>query len=214
MTNERKRGEKLEITILEAADEIIHTFGYEHMTFQNVAKKAKTSRTVIYRRYETKGDLLHALIRYKAKQALGGSMIELINERGSLRADLLAVVELYQQFFEAIGPKVISAILFELSQKNSHLQLWFNRALESNMKIMRKIQDFAKKRGEINHEFSLMQMSLPFDLLRFENVIRGGNVSKEYLTQLVDEILMPIYHSPSKHFFLNREKEHDPVNKE
>ncbi|NBC70764.1 TetR family transcriptional regulator [Paenibacillus sacheonensis] len=34
---------------MEAAFEIFQTSGYPEMTFQNIAKKAKTSRTVLYR---------------------------------------------------------------------------------------------------------------------------------------------------------------------
>ncbi|MGG3691586.1 TetR/AcrR family transcriptional regulator [Heyndrickxia ginsengihumi] len=193
MANERKRGSELEVTILEAAFEILQTSGYENMTFQNVAKRAQTSRTVLYRRYETKVNLLHALIRYKSKRALGGNMIDLLQDKGSLRGNLLTVVQLYQQFFEAVGPEILSAMVFELSQKKELFQQFGERARESNFIMMKKIQHFAKQNGEINHEFTPMQMSLPFDLLRFENLIRGGNVSEEYLIKLVDEVLMPIY---------------------
>ncbi|WEG11086.1 TetR/AcrR family transcriptional regulator [Pullulanibacillus sp. KACC 23026] len=193
MGNERKRGEELEVAILEAADKIIHESGYESMTFQNVAKLAETSRTVIYRRYETPVDLLHALVRYKFTQALGGNMIDLVQEKGSLRLDLLGVVEVYQQFFDAASPEVLSAMLLELSKKNEKFKQWSIRARESNIEIMKKIEGFAKERGEINHEFTSMQMSLPFDLLRSVNIISGGTVTKDYLIQLVDEVLLPIF---------------------
>ncbi|MFB5678017.1 TetR/AcrR family transcriptional regulator [Paenibacillus terreus] len=193
MAMERRRGEKLEVAILEAAYEILSTTGYEHMTFQNVAKQAKTSRTVIYGRYHNQADLLYALVQYRYRQALGGKLIDLVQEQGSLREDLLAALELYQQFLEAVGPELTSAILFELSQKNEHFRELSIRGRESNMDMMKKVQEFARQRGEIKHEFSVMQMSLPFDILRFENMVRGGNVSKEYLNQLVDEVLMPVY---------------------
>lgn len=193
MVMERRRGEKLEKAILEAAYEIMQISGYEQMTFQNVAKQAKTSRTVIYGRYHNQVDLLYALVQYRLTQALGGKMIDLVQEKGSLREDLLAVLELYQQFLEAVGPEIMSAILFELSQKNEQFQQLSVRGRESNIAVMKKVQEFARQRGEISHEFSVMQMSLPFDILRFENMVRGGRVSKEYLSQLVDEVLMPVY---------------------
>lgn len=198
MVNERKRGEELEVAILEAAYEIIHTSGYENMTFQNVAKLAETSRTVIYRRYETQVELLHALVRYKSTQALGGSMVDLIQDQGSLRLDLLRVVEIYQQFFKVISSEVLSATLFELSQKKERLKEWSVSARESNIQAMKRIEGFAKKRGELHHEFTDMQMSLPFDFLRVENILRGGAVTKEYQIQLVDEVLLPIFKEHSQ----------------
>jgi AcrR family transcriptional regulator len=193
MIMERRRGEKLEKAILEAAYEIMQTSGYENMTFQNVAKQAKTSRTVIYGRYNNQVELLYALVQYRLTQALGGKMIDLVQEKGSLRDDLLAVLELYQQFLEAVGPEIMSAILFELSQKNEHFRELSSRGRESNIEMMKKVQKFARQRGEIRHEFSVMQMSLPFDILRFEYMVRGGKVTEGYLNQLVDEVLMPIY---------------------
>jgi len=58
---------------------------------------------------------------------------------------------------------------------------------------MKKVLSFAKQRGEVNREFSRVQMTLPFDLLRLEYIVNNENVTKEYLAQLVDEVLMPVY---------------------
>ncbi|MGG6312150.1 TetR/AcrR family transcriptional regulator [Paenibacillus macerans] len=193
MARGRRRGEQLEAAILEAAYEILSTLGYENMTFQNVAKQAKTSRTVIYGRYNSQADLLYALVQYRFTQAHGGRLIDLVQEQGDLRADLLAVLELYQQFLDTVGPEITSAILFELSRKNEQFREFSIRGQESNIEVMNKILEFARRRGEIQGELSVMQMSLPFDLLRFENMMRGGNVTKAYLDQFVDGVLMPIY---------------------
>ncbi|MFC4597249.1 TetR/AcrR family transcriptional regulator [Cohnella hongkongensis] len=193
MVATRKRGEELEAAILEAAYEILSTAGYEQMTFQNVAKQAKTSRTVIYGRYRDKIDLLHALVQYRFTQAHGGSLIDLVREKGSFRADLLAVLELYQQFLDTVGPKLMSVILLELSRDNEPFRRLSLRARESNMEMMRKLLEFAERRGETRYELTELQMSLPFDLLRFENMMRGGKLGKEDLNRLIDEVLMPIY---------------------
>lgn len=197
MTTTRRRGEQLETAILEAAMEILTTEGYEQLTFQNVAKKAKTSRTIIYGRYSSKVDLLHALVRYQSQSLHGGgSLIDLIEDRGSLRADLLAMLAQYHQFQEMAGAVLTHAILFELSQGQEQFRGLFDRAYRGNIEGMQKIQEFARRRGEIRHKFTDMQMSLPFDLLRFEKIVRGGAVTETYLTRLVDEVLLPIFRSP------------------
>ncbi|QDP41523.1 TetR/AcrR family transcriptional regulator [Radiobacillus deserti] len=193
MANERKRGEELEVAILEAADEIIKTEGYWSLTFQNVAKQAETSRTVIYRRYETPFEILHALVKYKSKQAYDGPMIDLLQDNGSLRKDLIAVMELFQQLFTKVGLGVLDAMLFELRQGNKESLLWLNQAQESNINVMKKVHSFALRRGEIKHEFSRMQMIMPFNILRIENLLSGKNLTKEYIIQLVDEVLLPMY---------------------
>lgn len=120
-------------------------------------------------------------------------MIDLLEERGSLRTDLIAAMKLYQQFFEALGSEIMNALLFEWSQGNGAARAWISQARESNLKLMKKVQELAKRRGEIQHEFSSMQMILPFDILRLQNLINSKSVTVEYITQLVDEVLMPVY---------------------
>ncbi len=193
MRMERRRGEELEKAILDAAHEIIETSGYDDLTFQHVAKRARTSRTVIYRRYETPVDLLHALVLYKTAQALGGRMIDLFQDQGSLRADLLAVVNIYQRFFKAVGPKLLGAVLTEIARNHERFRDWFEQARESNLKIMKKVEEYAKRRGEIAHDFTELQMGLPFDLLRVENIIRHEEITQAYLIRLVDEVLLPVF---------------------
>ena len=194
---ERRRGEELEKAILDAAHDIIETSGYENLTIQRVANLAQTSRTVIYRRYETPVDLLHALVLYKSAQALGGRMIDLFRDQGSLRADLLAVVHIYQRFFDAVGSKLLGAVMAEFSRNNEPFRAWFDQARNSNLQIMDKVGEYARRRREITHQFTDIQMSLPFDLLRFENIIRKEPITDAYLTRLVDEVLLPVFSGKS-----------------
>lgn len=198
MKAERKRGEELEKAILEAAYEIIETSGYEKMTFQRVARQAKTSRTVIYRRYETPVDLLHALVLYRSTRAMGGRMIDLFRDQGSLRADLLEVVGIYQRFFDAVGQKFMSAVMIEYSRNYERFRDWFEQAFDSNVRMMKWVEENAKRRGEITHDFTELQMRLPFDLLRIENVVRHGRITPAYLTRLVDEVLLPVFSKDPK----------------
>ena len=195
MGMERRRGEELENAILDAARMIIETSGVDELTFQNVAKLARTSRTVIYRRYETPADLLHALVRHKTTQALGGRVSDLFRDQGSLRADLQEVAGMYQRFFDAVGPRLLGVVLIEFGRNHEQFRAWFEQARDSNLKLMKKVEEYAKRRGEITHDFTELQMSLPFDLLRMENIIRRGKITQAYLTRLVDEVLMPVFSS-------------------
>lgn len=193
MAQERRRGEELEIAILNAAKDIIETRGYSELTFQNVAKEAATSRTVIYRRYTTTLELLQALVRYKSQMIFDGPLIDLVEDQKSLREDLILVMLLFQKIFENVGLGVMDAMLFELRQNNKHSMDWLNSAQKNNIKLMEKIQNFAIDREEIDYEFTRIQMLLPFNILRIENLLNGKAITTEYICQLVDEILLPVY---------------------
>ncbi len=55
----RRRGDTLTESIYQAVEDIIKTEGYTNLTFQKIAQAAQTSRTVLYRRWETPLDLIH-----------------------------------------------------------------------------------------------------------------------------------------------------------
>lgn len=64
--------------------------------------------------------------------------------------------------------------------------------------MMKRVEENAKRRGEITHDFTELQMRLPFDLLRIENVVRRGGITPAYLTRLVDEVLLPVFSKDPK----------------
>src|SRR5262245_7230222 len=87
-----RRGDKLAESIYQAVEDIIKTEVYTNLTFQKIAQATQTSRTVLYRRWETPLDLVHDIVVEKSLRALGGEFIDMIEDTGSLRSDLLHMV--------------------------------------------------------------------------------------------------------------------------
>lgn len=112
----RRRGDALSESIYDATIEMIQKVGYTNLTFQQIAQAAKTSRTVMYRRWKTKYDLIREIMVYKMTNILGGELIDRIEDTGSLRGDLLQLLTLYQSIYAEIGPEIMNAILFEIGQ--------------------------------------------------------------------------------------------------
>jgi hypothetical protein len=83
----RRRGAELETAVLDAAWDELKTNGYADLTFDAVAARAGTSRTVLYRRWATREALARdAIARQHAQRRL-----ELPDE-GDFRADLIALL--------------------------------------------------------------------------------------------------------------------------
>jgi AcrR family transcriptional regulator len=191
-TGKRRRGDALSESIYNATIETIKKVGYTNLTFQQIAHAAKTSRTVIYRRWKSKFDLLYEIWVYKTRKALGGELIDLIEDTGSLRSDLLQLLTLYQKMFTEVGPEIMNAILFEMGQNNKKTAEMKEDAITKNILTMRKLLGFAKARGEKIKEVSDATLTLPFDLIRIENLLRK-NIGTNRLELLVDEILLPVF---------------------
>ncbi|MGJ8538470.1 TetR/AcrR family transcriptional regulator [Heyndrickxia faecalis] len=189
----RRRGNALYESIYNATIELIKKVGYINLTFQEIAKAAKTSRTVIYRRWQTKLDLIHEIMVYKMKKVLDGELIDKIEDTGSLRGDLLQLLTLYNKAYLEVGPEIMNAILFEMGQNNKKMTEITVNATNKNILVMQKLLGFAKARGEKIKEVSETTLTLPFDLIRVEYLMRKGVIHEKRLELLVDEILLPVF---------------------
>ena len=67
-TQSRRRGSELKEAIYKAAINILENEGYEKVTFQNVAKEAKTTRSVLYRYWNDVFDLIFEAVRFNISQ--------------------------------------------------------------------------------------------------------------------------------------------------
>ena len=189
----RRRGDALSESIYNATIELIKKVGYTNLTFQQIALAAKTSRTVMYRRWKTTFDLIHEIIIYKTTNALGGELIDKIEDTGSLRGDLLQLLTLYQTIYTEVGPEIMNAILYEMGQnKQNKAEITVN-AINKNILVMRKLLAFAKSRGEKIKKVSDATLTLPFDLIRVENLLSKDIIDRKRLELFVDEILLPVF---------------------
>ncbi len=191
--NSRKRGDVLTESIYEATEQLIKEVGYVNLTFQQIAQAAKTSRTVLYRRWATTFDLIDDLMKDRWTMTLDGDLIDKIVDTGSLRGDLLLLLRLYQRVYIEVGPSIMNAILFELSQNNERVDKVKIKAEGKNIRVMKKILELAQIRGEKVKEVSDMTLTLPFGLIRMRYILGGDEITEEQLEQIVDEVLLPVF---------------------
>src|SRR5579863_5183615 len=85
----RPRDDAREQAILDAAIDLLAEVGYEAMSIEAVAVRAKSSKATIYRRWPGKAELVADAIRRRTEPTLAD-----LPDTGSLRGDLLALVEL------------------------------------------------------------------------------------------------------------------------
>ena len=116
--NTRRRGDALVESIYDAVVKLIKEVGYANLTFQQIAKVAKTSRSVLYRRWANRFDLLMEIVDDRSSKALGGQLIDRIENTGTLRGDMINLLTLYQSTYAEIEPEIMSAALFEIGQGN------------------------------------------------------------------------------------------------
>src|SRR3954467_1290919 len=86
----RRRDHTRDAEILDAALEVLAETGYDGMTIDMVAARAKAGKATLYRRWASKSDLVIDAVGCMKK---GVYDLDNLPDTGSLRGDLLALIK-------------------------------------------------------------------------------------------------------------------------
>lgn len=183
--NKRRRADVLLRAIHESTRLELSERGYSGVTFEGVAKRANTSKTVLYRRYKNRAAMVVE------------SFIESISTEittpstGALRSDILIVLEILNQRIEAIGVSTMRSLLSEADD------ILFRKLTEftwlTTETVMESILRNAKERGEIsNTTLPRHVLLLPITLLRHELLFSGRSCTQETLSEIIDTVCIPM----------------------
>lgn len=186
----RRRGAALENALLDAAwDELVDK-GYSGFTIESVAERAETSRAVIYRRWQSKPELIQAAVSHRGQRdpvavpdtgSLREDVIELLHRANRSRARLGVVVALQlADYFAETGSGLADLRSAFLSDRGSALETITKRAID---------------RGEADPaKLTPRVISVPFDLYRQELLMTLKPVPDEVIESIVDEVFMRLVH--------------------
>ncbi|OBB56077.1 TetR family transcriptional regulator [Mycobacterium sp. 852013-51886_SCH5428379] len=191
---QRRRGAALESAILEAGWDQLVEAGYERFTIDAVAARSGSARSVLYRRWPTRLELLEAVIRHRGE-------IDTIPvpDTGTLRGDVLAILtDFNDRRSRTIGlfAALIGAYFDESGRSPDQLRALF---LPDGPSSMETIVERAVRRGELSATPPARIVSLPADLLRHELFMTMAGVSRDTLLEIVDDIFLPLATGFGKH---------------
>ncbi|MCW5952537.1 MAG: TetR/AcrR family transcriptional regulator [Propionibacteriaceae bacterium] len=186
----RRHGEALDDAILDAAWRALTESGYGALTFKDVAVRARTSPTVLYRRWPTRQALAQAALD---RQRRGRRPA--IPDTGSLRTDLIA------HLTEATAARADLAALVVSLQLAAHaaddgLALDAMRDAitgEVGVLALSSIYLKAQQRGEINLVGIPQQvLDLPVEAVAGRMLITSQPPAPEDITTFIDDVFWPL----------------------
>jgi AcrR family transcriptional regulator len=187
-TRTRRRGERLEQAILEAAWAELSEVGYTALTIEAVAKRAGTSKPVIYRRWPSRA---HLVIAAWARQQ---PIRPVIPDTGSLRADLIWLFTRIADRTAGMMSETIAGVMAE-AFKHPEVQTLLKERMDSAPLVtsIRTIVDNAVERGDLR-PIALPKLAarLPLDLIRSEAITCGTPISDETIASMVDDVYLPL----------------------
>ena len=182
----RRRGGELENAILEAAWSELVERGYSGLTLEGVAKRAGTSRPVLYRRWPSRIALATAALgRHLAQNPI------VVPDLSSVRDEVRLLLRLLS---DRAQPDMIG-LLFDMQQDlaDQHSSLADVRAQIVGPGVMQTIIRRAVNRGEVaTARLTPRIVSLPTDLARHEILMAFTPLSDKAINEIVDELFLPL----------------------
>jgi AcrR family transcriptional regulator len=186
----RRRGVRLEDAILDAAWAELVERGYPGLTLEGVAKRAGTSRPVLYRRWPSRTALATAALgRHIAQNPI------VVPDLGSVRDEICLLL---RRMSDRARPDMIRLVFdmqkdladqhSSLAEMRAHL-----RAQIVDSDVMQTILGRAIDRGEIAAaRLTPRIVSLPTDLARHEVLMTFEPLSDQAINEIVDEVFLPL----------------------
>lgn len=191
----RRRGAELEDALLDAAWQELVEVGYARFTYEGVAARAGTSRPVLYRRWPKRSDLATAALRHFSSHE-----VVTAPDTGSLREDMIQLLN------EVSGRRMALVTLFAVQMADylketgttpAYLREQFLEARSEPTTFATLLQR-GIERGEVDPDRLTPRIAaLPGDLLRHELLMTLKPPSPETITEIVDDIFLPLVRKQS-----------------
>jgi AcrR family transcriptional regulator len=181
------RGVARESAICAAALELLAEVGYDRMSMDAVAARAKASKATIYRRWPGKRELVEYAIRCRAPQHPEPP------DTGSLRGDIVALLRVAAEGFAAEDVALLSGVLRAMRGAPEIADTLRQQMLVDKREIGATIVRRAVERGEIRPDadpyvFHEVAPALMF----FRMLVTGEPIDDEFVAHVADDVLIPL----------------------
>jgi AcrR family transcriptional regulator len=174
-----------ETELLEVTLQLLQEHGYDRLTLDAVAARARASKATVYRRWPSKAELVLAAFIEGCRQ------VAVHPDTGTLRGDLLHMGRVIsQQTHEQAG--IIRAVLVEISRHPGLHDAMQNQFLDQRKALIQEVLRDAVLRGEIDAAAISDELwdLLPGYLI-FRSIMPNRPPTEDTVEALVDEVIIP-----------------------
>lgn len=185
----RVEGER-EGEILDATLAILAEVGYDRLTMDAVASRAKASKATLYRRWSSKANLVI--------DALGNTKTpHEFPDTGSLRGDLRAAFCGMGGLNDPQAIAVFSSVLTAIGRDPEFAEQFRARFIAEKVEGSRDIWERARERGELRPDVDLDLLAPALAGIVLHRVfILGQLPDEDLITRVIDQIILPAAVSP------------------
>ena len=187
------RGAVREDAILRATLELLAESGYDQLTIDAVAARARCSKATIYRRWPGKAALVSTAVRRHAGQPAAAAP-----DTGSLRSDLLAALEAMRSGLSGQDAALILGLLSAMHRDPQLAGAVREQVLDAKRQVFGAVIARAAARGQVRAAADgalLAEISSAVLLSRL--LVTGEPLDDAFTQHLVDAVLLPALERPS-----------------
>jgi AcrR family transcriptional regulator len=177
----------LDAVILDATVSLVAEVGYERLTMDAVAARAKVSKATIYRRWDSKASLFVEAMRCRTFEDLE------LPDTGDLRADLLAGLQCFRETGNGPDGGLFRGVLVAMRDDPELSRLVRERMVVPKHNLARAwLQGYvdqgllpADADVDLFHEVGIAMVATRL-------VFTGEPVDDAFLSRVVDDVLLPL----------------------
>lgn len=185
----RKRDHTLDTRIIDAAIEILAEVGFDSMTMDMVATRAKAGKATLYRRWPSKAELVRDALIWMSR---GSVELEHLPDTGTLKDDLLALMKPYSSEYSERKLRVLAKLGSYFSEHGQIAEEAISRIFGPWTELNRTLMLRAIKRGELPaHAEIEMACEVIIAMTSHRSLTQKKAFTKADYTALLDHILLP-----------------------
>lgn len=180
----RRRGAALLADIHKAVRDELDAHGYAGVTFDGVARRARVSKPVLYRRFPNRANMVADALVAELQGA------EVTSSTGALRSDLQVVFASFMRPSRAVGPAILRALLGDADEQL--MAQVAGLARNPAMASLDAVITAARGRGELGPKPIPESVNNAIASIFQAEALRHA-IEEADIERIIDDIAMPLY---------------------
>jgi hypothetical protein len=192
-TASRPRVEGLrEAEILEATLQVLQDLGYDRLTMDAVALRARASKATLYRRWNSKLRLvIDALLTTKPEPV--------VPDTGSLRGDLIEMFCGLGGITDDQAVGMVASVITAVGRDPDFAHAFRTEIIGPKLAASQQVWERAKARGELRPDADLSLLGPALAGIVLHRVyLMGEKPTTQLVTRVIDQIILPAATHPSQ----------------
>jgi AcrR family transcriptional regulator len=188
-----KLGRKRDLTrdpeILDAALEVLAETGYDGMTIDMVAARAKAGKATVYRRWASKAELVIDAVACMKRENLAP---ELLPDTGTLRGDLVAMIRPHSIEDSERKLRVMAGVMSLLTSNPELAEAVREALVEPRVAVNRMFLQRAIDRGEISADIDIETVaSIGQSMVAYRALMLRQPIEPGFILSIIDSVVLP-----------------------